>query len=245
MASETFADELRAAVSGDKRTLYTELMLQAAELLDAMNTRPAPAATDTGLVTVEYQVRSKLNGHWVKDNFLSQQLSPDTERRELVTRSQAGSIIAELQAKAKDYREYSERLVKRLESEEATRSQADELLAAERAGKRIWMGKAAIEAERVERLEAENAAKDAENAYLKELVAARGKTIKSGNDRVHKLKTENAELTARIKELDRYLETASHNAQKYAKDCEALEAKLAAAQKALNLIDAVLGGKPS
>src|SRR5690606_11372075 len=53
-----------------------------------------PAATDTGLETVEYQVRSKLNGHWVKDNFLSQQLSPDTERRELVTRSQAEEILA-------------------------------------------------------------------------------------------------------------------------------------------------------
>ena len=46
MASETFADELRAAVAGDKFTLYTELMLQAAELLDhkdeQINTRHAP-----------------------------------------------------------------------------------------------------------------------------------------------------------------------------------------------------------
>ncbi|WP_161662553.1 Lar family restriction alleviation protein [Brucella rhizosphaerae] len=60
--------------------------------IKAWNTRPA--ATDTGLVTVEYQVRSKLNGHWVKDNFLSQQLSPDTERRELVTRAQADELLA-------------------------------------------------------------------------------------------------------------------------------------------------------
>ena len=67
---------------------------KAKQIVDAMNTRPAPAATDTGLETAEYQVRSKLNGHWVKDNFLSQQLSPDTERRELVTRSQAEELLA-------------------------------------------------------------------------------------------------------------------------------------------------------
>ncbi|WP_340584025.1 hypothetical protein [Brucella pseudintermedia] len=60
MASETFADELRAAVAGDKFTLYTELMLQAAELLDhkdeQINTRPAPAATDTGLVRYDLSI---------------------------------------------------------------------------------------------------------------------------------------------------------------------------------------------
>lgn len=44
MAHETFADELRAAVAGDKHTIYTELMLQAAELLDEKMYRPTPVA---------------------------------------------------------------------------------------------------------------------------------------------------------------------------------------------------------
>ncbi|WP_210267219.1 hypothetical protein [Brucella tritici] len=156
------------------------------------NTRPAPAATDTGLETVEYQVRSKLNGHWVKDNFLSQQLSPDTERRELVTRSQAGAIIAELQAKAKDYREYSERLEKRLESEEVTRSQAAELLAAERAKKEMLAESLHIQIKRVNELEADNAAKD--ETIRRQDIALRGALLE-----VERLKADNAAKDARIK----------------------------------------------
>lgn len=60
MASETFADELRAAVASDKRTLYTELMLQAAELLDEKNASPAPAATNTRLETIGYAQRGTI-----------------------------------------------------------------------------------------------------------------------------------------------------------------------------------------
>lgn len=48
-----------------------------------------------------------------------------------------------------------------------TRSQAGAIIAAERADKKIWMEKAAIEAERVTKLEADNAAL---NARVKELV---------------------------------------------------------------------------
>jgi len=89
MASETFADELRAAVAGDKRTLYTELMLQAAELLDEKNASPAPAATDTGLETVAWQDFVPSTG-WVA----SSPSSIAKDKRELVTRPQAEELLA-------------------------------------------------------------------------------------------------------------------------------------------------------
>lgn len=156
----------------------------------ATATRPAPAATDTGLVTVEYQVRSKLNGHWVKDNFLSQQLSPDTERRELVTRSQA-----------------------------------EELLAAERQQKEVAL---------------------ADRKMLLDLASSNGE----------KVMTLEAKLEAKYEHLCHW----QHKWAQSESERQALEAKLAAAEKALGLIDkavsegrfirirkiarAVLGGKP-
>ncbi|QNQ43008.1 hypothetical protein [Brucella intermedia] len=151
--------------------------------------RPAPAATDTGLVTVA-QAYVNEDGEceeiaWIEGLF------PHPECIQLVTRSQA-----------------------------------EELLAAERADKRIWMEKAAIEAERVQRLEADNAAQ-----------------------------------AARIKELDRCHEGTIDLCNHKTAQIEALEAKLAAAEKALTEADealqadaiasahaairAALGGKPS
>ena len=102
MASETFADELRAAVAGDKFTLYTELMLQAAELLDhkdeQINTRPAPAATDTGLVTVAHMAKSRMG--WVP--------APHWSGEAVCLRSQAEELLAAERAK---YRDAMEKLV--------------------------------------------------------------------------------------------------------------------------------------
>lgn len=82
------------------------------------------------------------------------------------------------------------------------------------------------------------AAKDAENAYLKELVAARGETIKRGDDRIRKLEADNAALTARVKELekinanlmgddeDKPRYTTKRLKQEIAKAMEALDAKI-------------------
>lgn len=118
----------------------------------AWNTRPMPAATDTGLVRL-----SLVRGGGLEPNQNGDYVSFD---------------------------------------------QAEELLAAERAEKRIWMEKAAIEAERVERLEADNAA-----------------------------------LAARIKELEEYFakcisnETFLEQDARRVRQIEALEAKLAAAEK--------------
>lgn len=95
---DSFAQHLeRSCAEAIKSYNETPLSLRGPVVLpfdDELIKPRAPAATDTGLVTVEYQVRLKLNGHWVQDNFLSQQLSPDTERRELVTRSQAEELLA-------------------------------------------------------------------------------------------------------------------------------------------------------
>ncbi|MEN5106696.1 hypothetical protein [Brucella anthropi] len=93
----------------------------------AWNTRPAPAATDTGLV-----------------------------RYSLTTWSEEPRHYSHIEADPT--------------GEYVRFDQAEELLAAERAEKRIWMEKAAIEAERVERLEADNAALA---ARIKELEASR------------------------------------------------------------------------
>ena len=156
MASETFADELRAAVAGDKRTLYTELMLQAAELLDEKNTRPAPAATDTGLVTVAWE-------------SMDNKLDPNDK------------LVYEV----KFPRNGDKRLV--------YKSQAEELLAAERAEK-----------------------EEAENGCLTAVLII-------------------AEKDARINFLERVWKKAENRA-------EALEAKLAAAEKALARISKILRG---
>ncbi|ASV86114.1 restriction alleviation, Lar family protein [Ochrobactrum quorumnocens] len=126
--------------------------------LAAWNTRPA--APVEGLEVVAYRYRHVDYVNWTYSE--SKHPRPDIHNEELVTRPQAGAIIAELQAKAKDYREHSERLEKRLEREEVTRSRAVELLAAKDAE---WQVAANLGSEvnrnlasRVNALEADNAA---------------------------------------------------------------------------------------
>nr|WP_278436718.1 hypothetical protein [Brucella anthropi] len=177
MASETFADELRAAVSGDKRTLYTELMLQAAELLDEKMYSLTPVAP----------------------------VSPDATGKcgELVTVGYGYvNSLGEL--------EYAAPTASEMRSTPlCLRSQAVELLA---------------EAER-RNSELERELTGVRNSYFEEKKARLA---------------DNAALTARVKELEadvkREARSSTHNAQ----DCldeqlraEALEAKLAAAERAL------------
>ena len=163
----------------------------------------APAATDTGLETVAWQAFLPSTG-WVA----SSPSSIAKDKRELVTRSQAEALLV---------------------------------------------------------------AKDAENSYLKELVAARGETVKRGDDRIRKLEADNAALIhdlnrikdhetelvndnaakdARIKELEAALDSdpdgpglwrfwskksieLSQQLRDKTNTIKALEAKLAAAEKAL------------
>ena len=154
------------------------------EAVAAWNTRPAPAATDTGLETV---------GNITEECLL--------ELKQML----CGEIHP-----CNDIGDVTD-----ADIELVTRSQAEELLAAERADKRIWMEKAAIEAERVERLEADNAAKD---ARIKELEQA--------------LETE--------KTLSRGDWACQREVDQMSIKTEALEAKLAAAGMALKRADEAL-----
>ena len=74
----------------------TEEYLPYAEAIAAWNTRPAPAATDMGLVTVETQWRYAFipNDMWLSSKQPENMRDGAIETRELVTRSQAEAIIA-------------------------------------------------------------------------------------------------------------------------------------------------------
>ncbi|AKO59030.1 hypothetical protein V19_42 [Brucella phage V_19] len=219
------------------------------------NTRPTPVTPVSPdadgkcgeLVTVGYGYVNSLG-----ELEYAHATSSEMRTEALCRRSQAGSIIAELQAKAKDYREYSERLVKRLESEEATRSQVEELLAAERADHDNTIAT-------LSSLIEDNAAL---TARIKELERVETELCTSIGLLEDKLNAANGKIEALVQSL------AYETAHEATKRAEALEAKLAAAEQALKTarpyvedydtrrhntgvdetltqIDAVLGGKPS
>ncbi|MEN5248465.1 hypothetical protein [Brucella pseudintermedia] len=273
MASETFADELRAAVAGDKRTLYTELMLQAAELLDEKNTRPAPSATDTGLETVAWQDFVPSTG-WVA----SSPSSIAKDKRELVTRSQAEELLAAkdariaaieadnaaerekgiVQAKRAELTELKERWLKEMVTAITSSpiGSPKHLRAVEYARRALNSPEASLYAlyekeeliQRVEKAEADNAALIHDLNRIK--------------DHETELVNDNAEKDARIKKLEEALDSdpsgsdlwrywsrkACEASQKYVDEvnrAEALEAKLAAAEKALEPFANAADGRKS
>lgn len=204
MAHETFADELRAAVAGDKHTIYTELMLQAAELLDEKMYRPTPVAPvspdATGkcgepskmsddlkdrLVTVETQYRP--HGIWTPYRGMVSNKNPPV--RYLVDRSQAEELLATERAE----REVVER------NRDAAR---ENFLTMQKSAAKLL--------ERAEKAEADNAAKDA---------------------RVKELEQINANLMGDDENKPRY--TTKRLKLEIARATEAIEVRLAAAEKAL------------
>ncbi len=102
------------------------------------NTRPAPAATDTGLETVEYQFKPGGNDYWTNTtarNFPGYKVK-GWQTRELVDRSQVEVLIAHLQkelscrdALIKDHLGKILHLENRVDEEALRADQADELLA--------------------------------------------------------------------------------------------------------------------
>jgi len=164
-------------------------------VLAAADTRPAPAATDTGLVTVAWQHQDYDEWH---------------ETRVPEYHKNRGKNVREL----------------------VTRSQAVELLAAERAARDDIILR---QARAIEKLEADNAALIHDLNRIK--------------DHETELVNDNAEKDARIKELEEtkaviaadkktLLDLAATNGDKVT----ALEAKLAAAEKALERISKILRG---
>ncbi len=207
--------------------------------------RPAPAATDTGLVTVEHQYWRDQTQEWLSTGF------PDRYRKD-------GFQVREL----------------------VTRSQAVELLVAVTIERDFWKDRFQHDTEAIRKLEAELAAERAEKAGWKELhdaaqVAVKERTEACNNlyKQVNDLIADNAAKAARIKELeginanlmgddeDKPRYTTKRLKHEIARATEALEAKIAAAEKALEEADealqadaiasahaairAVLGGKPS
>jgi hypothetical protein len=69
---------------------------KAKEVVDCMNTRPAPSDADTGLVTVEYQFKPGGNDYWTNTtahNFPGYK-AKGWQTRELCDRSQAEELLA-------------------------------------------------------------------------------------------------------------------------------------------------------
>lgn len=200
------------------------------------NTRPAPAATDTGLVTVAYQYKIPRNGHW--DNLPSDWTADECkaydkqETRELVTRSQAVELLAgrdtviemqadsidKLERKVQHWQEEVEAVSGHLDCE----PDSDSILHTVReieADKSIYK-------ERAEQADELLAAKD------KTIALAETTMIEMHQD-LNKLEADNAAKDARIKALEADRDHQSKLSNKLNRSHAALEAKLAAAEKAL------------
>lgn len=138
-----------------------DLTTHAEAFLRALNTRPAPAATDTGLETVEYQVEK--NGKWYFDHPQSWAVrkSNGATVRELCVRSQAEELLAAERAEKEEARRAEE------EAKDCFWSIYETYL--EKGGLPVSTeGARSALSNRIASLEADNAAK---NARIKELEA--------------------------------------------------------------------------
>lgn len=213
------ATQIREAVEGDKHTHYTELLLQAAELLDHKDTQinTRQAAPVEGLETVSWPYQQTFNaiGAAVKiqgdGKAISVKAFIEAFGDELVTRSQAEAFIASERAEKEKWKVRGDQHWDTLRSirEMAREGDCERII--------LWVN-------------------DAGSGYTEPLEA----TVKSLTDKAFALEADNAALTARVKELEedvkREAQSSTHNAQ----DCldeqlraEALETRLAAAKLAL------------
>lgn len=173
------------------------------------NTRPAPAATDTGLETVRYEIiETRPSG-----TVIWQCVEHENHANEISGRTQYPSVVNAL----------------------CRRSQAAELLAAERAESVRLSGIASEQMARAEKAEAELAAERAMRKTAEQRLA-------QSQDDLKQARTDNAAQAARIKAETELREDHQQRNKE-------LEAKLAAAEKALepfadiaDLIDAETEG---
>ena len=219
--------------------------------------RPAPAATDTGLVTVAWQRQSSFysDGWGPVDAGHAQKLAEAGELvRELVTRSQAEELSAAerdkviVQTKRAELAELKERWLKEMVAAITSNpiGSPKHFRAVEDARRALNNPEASLYAlyekeeliQRVEKAEADNAAKD------ERLVDCRS-VINELKREIQKLEADNAAQAARIMELeqvnavlmgddeDKPRYTTKRLKHEISRATEALEAKLAAAEKAL------------
>lgn len=198
--------KLRAVMEAfDMKGTNRATMLNAINTINALNTRPAPAATDTGLASVGEVSTVRESIAAFAGHMLSRQLKP-------------GDLLC-------------------------LQSQAEELLAAERAEKEEW----------------------------RQCYHTTHERLLEADQNIHDLKADNAAKDAQIKELNANTDTLMAECHRVSKESgdqfremrgqtEALEAKLAAAEKFIQFCAdgffvtddelqgaarAVLGGKPS
>lgn len=178
---------------------------KAKEIVDRMNTRPAPAATDTGLETVGYVTPEWLAKHCSAHTITAQPTPAWTEA--VVTRSQAEALLAAERAE-----------------HDNTIATLTSLITDNAAKDKLIQSLIDFDSEEVKRLEADNAA---QAARIKELDRCHEGTIDLCNQK-----------TARIKELEADLKTYQDGTadlvnEKIDAEFKAvdLEAKLEAAEK--------------
>jgi len=218
---------------------------QASEAAAAF-TRPAPAATVTGLVTVAWQHQDY--DEWHETRVPKYHKNRGKNVRELVTRSQAEELLAAKDKLIQSLIDFDSEEVKRLEAKLEVERAEKEIAERNRDAARenfLTMQKSAAKLlERAEKAEADNA------ALIHDLTRIKDHETELVND--------NAAMDARIKELETELEnggrvkgvntqyanalaylemTEDDDPEEFAKrtwdERKALEAKLAAAEKAL------------
>jgi len=185
-------------------------------IIKALNTRPAPAATDTGLETVAWQHQDY--DEWHETRVPEYHKNRGKNVRELVTRSQAEAIIRDLETKILDAA-ISDRL--------------------DDAGSPLsWQ-------ERAEKAEADLAAEREKALFLKTAMEIAQTHCGLKDKTIDSLEADNAAQAARIKELeqvnavlmgddeDKPRYTTKRLKHEISRATEALEAKLAAAELAL------------
>lgn len=165
-----------------------------------------PAATDTRLETVAWQRKHPTEG-WMdcREEDIPHYAKQGQEVRQLSPRSQAVELLAAKEAECAKYRDYA--------AEKSNQVAAlQQSLAHETA---------------------DNAAKDAENLSLSNSLTFTDKLASQRLERAEKAEADNAALTARVEVLEKLCNDTEAEALGYASDKAELEAKLTAAEKAL------------
>ncbi|MBA8851250.1 hypothetical protein FHW20_002185 [Ochrobactrum intermedium] len=196
------------------------------------NTRPAPAATDTGLKTIGFVPPMFVEGKGADYNDIFRSVSIAENYTALVTRSQAVELLAGRDTVIEMQADSIDKLERKVRHWQERDEKAEELLAAKEAERaEQWRLRREMEADRdtqkaiATSLETELAAEQAE----KEKIAAAVKKLEAAwRDHSQKVATLEAKLAAAEKAL--------------AEADEALQADAIASAHAA--IRAVLGGKP-
>ena len=199
------------------------------------NTRPAPAATDTGLVTVEHQYWRDQTQEWLPTGFPDRYRKDGFLVRELVTRSQAAELLAAERAKTEMALEQRNMAIVELARLEADNAAKDAQIAGWTESGKLWTAE-------IRELQAENAAQAARikelNANTDTLMAECHRVSKESGDQFR-------EMRGHIEALEAKLAAATETAARAAYRACAETRHVSLGHAAADAVRAVLGGKPS